>query len=201
MNTKQKPPKRVRFLTGVGYLFALLTWAWGVLFYVPFILELPLLQSKEIAQDTPIVHSMPPPSVAVPESFAILISAIVVVIVVGVTLYALWRIPAAIVKTGDTVTQASTRLVLPVISHHKKLSPAKRRTLSERTMVWVRLVVALLPLVLIVPLAGMSYPSAYGTEISFRLIVTVVAFHAVIALVCFVAVPLVTKMRHRQNDA
>lgn len=130
-----------------GYLSCALQWLWlGVLF-------LPQLLSSEAKN-----LLLPPSSeTSTPTSFnldgdGLLITALgiaVTLIVLIITVVVLIRLPMGIAKTGNKVAKTAADTVLPVVTHHKKVSAKKRRMLTIRIIKIIKLLLVLLPMALL----------------------------------------------------
>ena len=75
---------------------------------------------------------------------------IVTLVMIVVTIVILIKLPKAVVDTGQTITQATTKAVVPVVLHHKKVSAKKQRIISRRVMLAVQIGLSVIPAIVVV---------------------------------------------------
>jgi hypothetical protein len=131
----------------LGYLFCVLQCFWTIMLYFsviqPFILFISSTDSKQAEHTPSFTFTLPGPVQA-----AILIA--VTVIMVAITVYALVRIPMAIVKTSNKAVYKTTAAVVPVVikAQHKKDTPAVRRRLTSKVVLVLKVLLVIIPAVL-----------------------------------------------------
>ena len=191
----------VRFLTGTGYIFTMLAWTWSGLFYAPLVLQTEWFQRligwftwTQQSQRVPVVFELPAP-------VALTIGVSVTLIVVAASIYSFVHTPKAVVRTSDKLARQSARLLVPVLAHHRPLPLLQRRRLSARVLFYVKLTVSMLPIIAVLPLAGMLYPVEYESKMTFAVVFVVVAFHSVLAVGCFLLANWLEKRPAAQNIA
>ena len=140
----------VNTIAVLAYVSCMMQWLLAVLPFAPGIVRSDVF--KTYVSD-PSRQAPQPASITTdtPEIFSGLFVVIAVVLVVGVivaAVVAISRTPAAVGKTGAKLTHSAARVVLPVITHHQKITPKKRRLLTARIVFDVKLTLVVLPLLL-----------------------------------------------------
>lgn len=132
------------FFKVFSYIFTVLEWLWFTILLIPVlkatgILKLFLPNGEQ--QAVPVApHETASPMLLI---FAAAITAVMILI----SIIALLRLPKTIAKTGDTVSHTVSEVIVPVITHHKKVPQKKYRLLTDRVMFYVRLGLIIVPLV------------------------------------------------------
>jgi hypothetical protein len=164
-----------QLLLAVAYLSLVLQWLWICVVGLP-----PLVKSGRLD----FLSSPPPPAQVVTESsvplnpFTLILIGIVTFALLVVTVIILVRIPQTIAKTGEQLVQHTSQIVLPVVTHHKKLPEKKRRLLSRRIRLMIQIVVSLIPVII-----GLSLPGF--EELSKTIVMTIALFLGLISLISF----------------
>lgn len=119
---------------------------WATLPYMPWIIR--LTEMLRTPMDTPAepvqtVATSGPPSVML-----VIIAGIVTAVVIAATLYALIKLPAAVAKSGQKITQTTSAKIIPIVTHHAKLTPKKRRRLTARVIADLKLAICIIPIIL-----------------------------------------------------
>jgi hypothetical protein len=183
-------PKRHILINGLGglfYLFVLLQWLWAALPYLPGFISL-ATKLQPVAPHTPVAvqaTSAQPPSLLM-----VIFASAVTIGVLAVTAYILIKLPATIGKTGEKITKNASAYLVPVVSRHAKLTPKKRRQLTSRVVVALKLILCILPMLVV----GLSFNMTLS--ISYDATLVVGAFLAVIALLLLGAQLLFAKVLH-----
>jgi len=143
----------------LGYMSVLFQWTWSLLLVgYPFLVAHPeILQAPQ--QQTEITPPLEISPAFTP--FATLLVSIVTIIVLVVAIVTLMRLPKTIGRTGARITQRTATTIIPVLTHHKKLSPSEKKRLSFRVILALKLAVTIAPLVLLLfaqPLQGITSP-------------------------------------------
>jgi|GEM_PF-6254891 len=138
-------------LLNLGYLALALQWLWFIILMLPALLDSSLitsLSSEHVSQprtanDTPS-----------PLSFMFAGMAITFALVIGV--YAVYKTPGYAKRHIDSSTKSITKLTLPTVIGHKKISAKKKIILSRRLEFIIRIFLSLLAFIgLLLPL-GLS---------------------------------------------
>lgn len=135
----------VNFFGTLFYLSCLLQWMWATLPYMPSIVRLAeMLQGPE---DTP--APIQEAAVSGPPSLLLLIIAFAATaIVIGLTLYVLIKFPVTVAKSAQKITQNTSARIVPIVTRHVKLPEKKRRRLTARIIVYLKLIICVLPVIL-----------------------------------------------------
>jgi hypothetical protein len=162
-------------LNGLGYAGIMTEWLWTAVIILP-----PLFKAGvfDFLVDQP--SKLPDPVVHHADSspFMIALASFITLIVLGITVYILIRLPVSIVKTGDKVTEKASAKLIPIVVHHKPVGKVKNKRLTLRLKFYLCLTASLLPIA-IVPFAApvKAMPS--------ELVVLVAAFLAFWNLIFF----------------
>jgi hypothetical protein len=116
-----------------------------------------------------------------PPVAALVIGGIVTVLVMALTVYILLKVPAAVAQKGQKLTQTPANALVPIVTHHKKISAKKRLQISARLVVMAKLLLIATPLLLSL--------GAYGvpTPITPEVMVVIAGFFAGGSLLWFIA--------------
>jgi hypothetical protein len=172
-----QPSKKHTLVNGLGglfYAFTLLQWLWAALPYLPGLISFATKLQPDTSAPTPVVvhtASTQPPSILM-----VLLASVIVVGMLAMTAYVLIKLPITIGKTGEKLTKGASHYIVPVISHHTKLTPKKRLQLTTRTVLIVKFALCVTPAVIVV----LSFNITSG--ISYNITLIVAAFLATIAL-------------------
>lgn len=136
----------VNLLGTLFYLSCLLQWMWSILPFMPGIIT--LVESFQAPIDPATVE----PTVQIvgsqPSALAILIAIIATVFILAICVYLVAKIPTAIGKTGQKITKGASSYIVPIVSHRKELTPKKRRQLTARVIVYLKIALATAPVIL-----------------------------------------------------
>lgn len=129
------------------YLSCLLQWMWAALPYMPWIVRIAELLQAPVAApaepaNVPVITSSPPSMTLV------IITGIITVAIIVATIYVLIKIPTAVAKSGQKITQNASARIVPIVTHHAKLAPKKRRRLTARIIIYLKLIVCTAPIIL-----------------------------------------------------
>ncbi|MNQ07679.1 hypothetical protein D3C85_204650 [compost metagenome] len=129
------------------YLSCLLQWMWAALPYMPWIVRIAELLQAPVAApaepaNVPVITSSPPSMTLV------IITGIITVAIIVATIYVLIKIPTAVAKSGQKITQNASARIVPIVTHHTKLTPKKRRRLTARIIIYLKLIVCTTPIIL-----------------------------------------------------
>jgi hypothetical protein len=118
---------------------------WATLPYMPGIVR--LAEMLKGPEDTP--APMQEVVVSGPPSLLLLIIAVVATaIIIGLTLYVLIKFPVTVAKSAQKMTQNASARIVPIVTRHAKLPEKKRRRLTARIVVYLKLIVCVLPVIL-----------------------------------------------------
>lgn len=163
MKTSARSHPLVTFLGGLGYLSVILQWLWAGMIVLPVLLKNDTVRLFLLPQHT----SHPAPSVTTGSLslLSLFVAIVVTAIVVLVSVVILIRLPLMIAKTSHKAVAKTSNFVLPVVTHHKRLTPAKKRRLRTEIIVGLKLTACVAPLLLL----GVSFfiPPPLAIELVF----------------------------------
>lgn len=135
----------VNFFGTLFYLSCLLQWTWATLPYMPGIVRLAEMLQGPKGTPAPMqeVAASGPPSLLL-----LIIAFAATVIVIGLTLYVLIKFPVTVAKSAQKMTQNTSARIVPIVTHHAKLPEKKRRQLTARIVVYLKLTICVLPVIL-----------------------------------------------------
>lgn len=137
----------MRLFEGTSYIFTVFMWLWLVMILLPWLMKSGLLDILAPNGE----HVVQPASANEQTSpLLIVVAGVVTMLMVALSIVALWRLPKNLVKTGSTVTQSVTEVITPKKIHSKRVTKKQRTALSKRIVFYVRIVFILLPLLGIV---------------------------------------------------
>lgn len=134
-----------RTLNTLGYLLQMIAWVVMVAAY------LTLIQQADVAKFLlPSANPRSAPTLAAhtPGPAEMVFIAVVVAAVIALTIYALATFPARVGASGDKVVKKAAATTLPILTHHRQLSPKSRRRLTLRLMYYIRAGSCLVPVLL-----------------------------------------------------
>lgn len=140
----------VNTIAVLAYLSIIVQWLLAVLPFVPGLIRSDLFKTYLSNHDSPAQQS-PSAEAVIPEIFSVLFIIIAIFLAVGVLvagIIAISRIPAVVGKSGAKLTHSATEAVLPVITHHKKITAKNRRLLTARIVFDIKLALVVIPLLL-----------------------------------------------------
>lgn len=135
----------VNFFGTLFYLSCLLQWMWATLPYMPGIVRLAEMFQGPTGTPVPaqeVVASGPP------SLFLLIIGLATTAIVIGLTLYILVKFPVTVAKSAQKMTQNASARIVPIVTHRAKLPEKKRRQLTARIVVYLKLTICVLPVIL-----------------------------------------------------
>lgn len=136
----------------LGYVSLLMQWLW-----VALTLGYPLIANetfKAAFLPEPTPSATPSLSITTPEPIATIFMVVAVIFALSVTVYMIFSVPRTIGRVGNKVTIKSAEKIVPYVTHHKKVSKKRQKTLLERSTWSVKLILAVLPaLISLLPLS------------------------------------------------
>lgn len=129
----------------LGYASVMFQWLW-----MTIVIATPLL-SYEFAAPLflPPENSTPvePISADIPGPVAVIIMVLAVVFTITLIIYATIAVPRTIGHSGQKVTKVSAQVVLPHVTHRRKITKKQKKRLLERITWSIKLVLVAIPLV------------------------------------------------------
>lgn len=148
----------VNIFGGFFYLFCLIQWLWTSLPYLPGFISFATKLQPAAQQPVAISHTA---SLGPPSLFITILAIVIVIAILAATAYALVKLPIAITKTGEKITKQTSSYLVPVVSHHAKLTPKKHRALATRLVIDIKLVICTLPVAITALGAATSFSISY----------------------------------------
>lgn len=145
--SKTQPSLLVRFFSGCAILSCGIQWTWTLL-----ILSYPFFTSDvgkfftppEVSTNDSVSFAIHLPS-PVESAFAI-VTVVAALLLCGLAL--LW-VPREISRVTTKTSRKTAEALVPIVSRHQKLTPKKRRYLSDRILWWIRFTAIVLPFLLL----------------------------------------------------
>ena len=155
-----KEPTRSRMVANIfgafGYMSLIVQWAWTLL-----ILAYPLLASGTISflsPETPTVTPEPADfGIATPVVTIVAVATTILVMLMTIILVA--KLPKTIGRQGARTTHAAAHKLAPLAAGHKPLTKKRRRTLSYRIVLVLKVIAITLPVALLAfaaPIAALT---------------------------------------------
>lgn len=142
-----KEERIANFCGIVGYFFGTLTWLWSALFYLNLLLTLDIFKSESSAPVAP----TPKPTTSLNPTFNIIFAGLMIILMLGLTVYALLKIPKMVSQSSQQALKQISRLTIPLISrlHKKKLNKKQHFKLTLSVIVMLKAFLLIAPLGLI----------------------------------------------------
>ena len=174
--------RTVNVFAALAYLILAIQWMFAVVVYLPFIASLLPERTAE-----PSTTSVPEPIFTAPNEGSVLsffIIALVMIIMIGLTVYILAKIPSTIARTGRKAVKNSSAAVTHAYAKvtHQKETKRLRLQLEHRVVVAIKIFLLAAPVAL-----------AYGvyllpeSELAPEMVIYLSAFLAQIVLLLFAA--------------
>lgn len=153
----------------LGYLSLIVQWAWtGLILAYPIIMKAnrddlwwlsPNCRTHEPTPTQPIDFGFATPVVS-------LLAIIIALIIVGVSVLAIIRLPKNVGETGARLTQTAANAIIPVVAHTKDIPKAKRKRLSFKIIVALKCICTVMALALLLlahPIGRVTFPVIWAT--------------------------------------
>jgi len=138
------------FLGFGGYFFSALQWFWVVVLYSSLIEGLaksitPASEPQQVQVQPVIVVSAGPPSV-----LQIIFTFAVVVVMIALTVYVIWKMPSIFAKTGKKLVHDTADTFAPVVLRvqNKPITKKNRYKLSSSIVILMKIIIVVLPIIL-----------------------------------------------------
>lgn len=172
---------------GLGYLSVIFQWLWTATILLPSILSNQSV--KNFITPTPATQH----SVTLPrfdgDSFIFMIIAIIfTVFILILTALILVRLPFKLVEISKNTVDTAVQSAVPIITHHKQISPKQQRKISFQLKIAMKLIGIFLPVILLLSVQFIPAP------LDIRIIFLIGISSAVISFVWFILQYGVAKM-------
>ncbi len=149
MSTVSKTKKRTIALLGaLGYFSLVVQWCWTMIIFLPLLLRSDV-KNLFVPEQT-VHHTQAVASLGGPAVLWTIVGVIITVVIVVISAVILVRLPLKIARSGEKITHQTASVVLPVVTQHKPLPPARQRRLTAQVIKYVKFVACLLPLLLLI---------------------------------------------------
>lgn len=177
MSVQSKRQILVNIFGTFGYISLVLQWLWVSVLFLPQLLENEPV--RDFFMPPTDVTSAPPFEFHTPPLLATTLAIAITVVVLTVAVVVLLRLPTTISKTGKKATLKTAEKIVPVLAHHKKLSPKKKRQLTVQAIRILKFTLTVLPFLLLLLVAFIP------TSLSDAVVIFVGAFLALGTLAWF----------------
>lgn len=139
------------FFGAFGYLACSMQWLWAVALNFSLVKSLILFVSPDA--NNPVVKSTVTAASSVdsgPNVLLMFIGIIFVIIMVGLTIFILIKMPSTIVNAGKKVVHGAAENVTPLVlrAQHKKDNKKNHKKLSSRLVIILKILLVIIPLIL-----------------------------------------------------
>ena len=173
--------KRIRRLfaqlfLAIAYIAVTLQWLWVLTIGLPPLVETGVFDSfsSHRQAEQPVASTA-----AGPSPFLAVVAGVITLLFLAITIIVLIKLPKTISHTGETLVHKASEVVIPVITHHKKIPAKKQRVLSQRVMMGAQLTLVVIPLLI-------SFFLPPIQTITSQIITTLAIWLAGISIICFV---------------
>lgn len=129
-----------------GYLSLCFQWLWSGVAIVPALLKDPAIRDFIIPKQNPIITPQVPSDDGLSPLMLVIAIAITIFVIV-VSAVILIRLPVAIAKTGKKTVSSAAEAIIPVITHHQKIPPKKKKILTFELVKLIKLTLCVLPII------------------------------------------------------
>lgn len=161
-----------------GYLWSSLAWLWVTAVYAPLLIKADALQWMLPQPHTP--STTPSLDISLPPIWMMVLGAAVTLIMIILTLYVLVKVPVMAIRQTSKAIHTTTDQLVPIMTHHKKISQKRQRLLTARLLLYVKLLFACLPV-------GLTFLAllAPRPQLSFELILFITTLLSLMAILSF----------------
>lgn len=182
-----------RVLLGFAYISICFQWLWVLALGLPPLIEAGIFDSFTTSEVAPPTNS---PINDPPSPLLTIGAGIVTIIFLIITVVVIIKLPKAVAQTGETIVHQTAEVIVPVITHHKKLPAKTKRALTQRLTNLLRSMLVLLPLV-----AALFLPAV--ESISRDIILIIALWMAIISSIFLLASwfirPATSQIRSRES--
>jgi len=163
---------------GLGYLSVIFQWLWTATILLPSILSNQSV--KNFITPTPATqHSVTLPRFDGDSFILMTIAIIFTAFILALTILVLIRLPGTLVEVSKKTVDTAVRSAVPIVTHHKQLSPKQQRQISVQLKIVMKLTGIILPVVLLLLVLFIPVP------LDVRIIFLIGVLSAAISLIWF----------------
>ncbi len=178
MQTKKRTSPIPNIFGTFGYLSLAIQWLWVFVIFIPPLMANPTIKNFITPEKTD-QSTLPSFAINADSLLMTIIAVVITVIVLGVTMIVLAKLPIAIVRAGQKSVETVTENVVPLVTHRAHISPKKKRALTVRLMIIVKLSLVAAALLLL------SIAFFVRIDLAIEIIFTIGAITAIGSLVGF----------------
>lgn len=135
-----------QLLLGFAYLSVAFQWLWVLALGLPPLIDAGFFDS--FISPTKAPEPTVQPTLDSPPLAVTIAAGVTTILFLIITVIVLIKLPKAVSKTGEAIVHQTANAIVPVISHNKKIAATKKRVLTQRVVLLLRLTLVLLPLLL-----------------------------------------------------
>lgn len=144
----------VNSTAAVGYLLVMFGWLWAVALLLTGTDLLDNLSTYQEGNRSSPAPTISLPEFSLPEPITMASLGLVTILMLAVSIYVLVKTPSSIVKQSSRITnKAATKLTPLTTRQHQPIPTKKRRILTARLSLYLKLALALIPLLVVLGLA------------------------------------------------
>ncbi len=183
MQKETKSSKVLNILGVLGYIGNFMQWMWVIILYLPSIIESPIFQQiLPEGEDKPIPEPVisNPAIVEIPSVVSVLV-LIASILLVGFLIYLMvMSVTRSAAKAGQMVTHKPAIVVGELVAQKTPLKAKEKRQISANIVFVLKILLALTPLVLILPV------SSFAMRVSFEFVIVIGLILAAWTLLSFI---------------
>ncbi len=140
----------VQALAVLAYLACAVLWVLMLLPYGPSLLESDAYKTFVTHSDSQPIPAPQPVALPPAGQGIVFVAAILLVIgVIAVTVMSFRRAPRMIGHVGQQLTRRTAEMIVPMITHHHKIPAKKRRLLTARIIIYIKLLIVIVPVLVV----------------------------------------------------
>lgn len=182
IDTMSRPTVRrffSKYFLGWAYLSLVFQWFWMLTIILP-----PLVRSGTFDSflTKPVLNGPGTTSQPITEAspLALIFVAVVTVVILVLTVVIAIRTPRIVIENSERVVNKAARAVVPIVTHHHAIPEKKRRVISRRVALGLRLIATVIPLIVCLSLPSFD-------QLTKQIIVTIAVWLAGFSIVNFVS--------------
>lgn len=163
-----------------GYLLAVFSWLWAAIILTT---STSLLESITRSRQTESYPEFMLPEITLPSPAITIILLIVTAVMIGISIYAIYKVPAESVKQTSRTTKKSAEAIATLIERSQSASAKKHRLLTSRLVLYLKLLLIVAPVMIV---AGVIMFASKGMELAPSLALIISTGGSLLSLIFFV---------------
>ncbi len=142
-----------------GYFAIYIQWMWVLALFVP------MLAKSDVLKPTPTQSAATASALQLPElphALTLGLSILITILVIALVVYALMKGPGPAVESVDTATSKLADNIVPLVTHHKKISQKRRAVLNQRLVFIIKIASSFLAFLALFATYAISPSISYG---------------------------------------